>query len=110
MKFIINHCSNQVCDVDAKVIDDQGEGNRSRVVFPQAWGVAHRMVTVWRQVLLEAVVGYFSGMGEPVHSLFYLAIYPSVVFYGAEVVLVDDFKRDDGQFQFHVLVLRQGSA
>ena len=96
-----------VGDFNTKIVDDKAENNILPDVTPEARGVLTLVVALCRQLLFEELVGDDAGLGEAVHSFSNFNVYPSFfVDQVPEVVLYDDFFRDDVESGSAIGVLR----
>ncbi len=90
--------------LNAKIVDNQGERDWPRCVFPGARSDFAFIITVWGKTFPQELVGKDSGLGETPDGLAHLKVDVSSDDFGIEVVLVDNpwLKETDGHF--HVLV------
>jgi hypothetical protein len=90
--------------VNAKIIDNQGEHEWLRCVFPEARSIFAFVIALWGKMLLQELVGKDPGLGETPDGLAHLEVDVSSNNFGIEVVLVDDPQRKEIDGHFHVLV------
>ena len=88
----------------AKVINDQGKGNQACAVHPESQCIAHWGVSMQCQPSLEEFVCQDACLGQPIHSLLNFKIHIAMVIDCSEIVLVDYFRRDEGNGDLHVFI------
>ena len=79
-------------------------------MLPERRSSGNRGESKMGKVSFEPVVGDADGFFEAGYAFLDIKVNPSVRTECAEVVLVDDFVRDTGQREFHVLVAGHGGT
>ena len=81
-----------MCDFDAKVINDETEDDAAPHVPPETGGVLALVVPFFGEALFKELVGKDAGLGEAIHPLLDVDLYPSAfVDEVLKVVVVNDF-------------------
>ena len=87
----------------SKVIDDETKQNRTPFVVPETWHRGCLVISSFFKMLTKLRVGQDAGLWQVVHALCDIEVYPTI-FGILEVVLVDEFLGDFGEFDFDVLM------
>ena len=96
--------------LDPKVVDDEGENDGLGGVLPERRSSENRGKPKVGKTIFEPVVGNAAGLFEAGHVFSDIEVDADIRTERAEVVMVDDFFRDAGQLEFHVLVAGHGGA
>ncbi len=92
----------------SKIIEDKAENDAAPDVMPEAGSVLALVVTFFKKLFLNDLVGNDAGLGEAVHSFPNFDVDPSVVVNQVpEVVFYDDLLRDDVELEVHVFRIGQ---
>jgi hypothetical protein len=96
---------------DAKVVDDEAEGDVAALVSPKAGGARRWGVAVFGEVGLESNVGEEAGLFKAVHAFANFNVHPSVRGgEGLQRVLLNDFVGNYAEGKSHVFVPFHGSV
>ena len=93
-----------------KVVEEEGDSDGLVAVLPERRSSGNRGESKMGKVRFEPVFGNVDGLFEDGHAFSYLEVKPAVGTECAEVVLVNDFVRDTGHREFHVLVAGHGGT
>lgn len=100
-----------VMDVlDAEIIDDQGEHDAVGGMMPKRGCMAHWSIAGRGQMLREAVTGKAASLFKAGHAFPDLHVDIPIAGDGIQVVVLDDFSRDDGEQDAHVFEAFHGGA
>ena len=89
--------------LDAKIIDDEAEGDGEGLVPKQAWSVGGLGVACLCEMDEELIIGQTPGLGKSVHAFADLDIEETIVDQGSEIVLFHDGVWDVLDWDVHVL-------
>jgi hypothetical protein len=90
---------------DSKIVDNnEGEGDRSRSVFPKAWGIFAFIISMRGKTLTQELVYEDSGLRQTPDGLAHLEINASADDFVEEAVLGDDPRGKQAGGHFHVLI------
>ena len=96
--------------LDPKVVDDGGENDGLGGVLPERRSSRNRGESKMGKVRFEPVVGDAAGLFEAGHAFSDIEVNTSVRTKCGEVVLLNDFIRDKGQSEFHIIVAGHSGA
>ena len=89
---------------DTEVVYHQGEVDRARSVGPEARGVLARVVAMCSEAFDEQLLCNHTSLGQTIHAATNFNVDFAIMDLVHEVVLVDDFLRDDVNVEEHVFV------
>lgn len=95
--------------LNAKVVNNQREGDGTSLVFEETGCVFRLVVARGREMFDEPIVGNFAGLWEAIHAFTNLDVNVAIVDFVREVVLVHDCFGYEVDWDAHVLVLCHGS-
>ena len=87
----------------SKIIYDQAEHYGSPLVAPETKGCGRLVVTCFLNTDVELFVGDSDRLGQAIHTLTNVKIYPSVAGVLGEVIFIGKLLGDVGKFDFDVL-------
>ena len=90
---------------DTEVIDDKAEADWVPLVAPKARSVSYGGVTIVAQEMDELLFGEYARLWKAVHAVVYFSIDFAFVGNCVKIVKVDDFWRDEVDWDEHILVV-----